>query len=255
MGRAARGSRGENRAAAAGLPRLAGAQLPADGEAVALTGLSAVLFDWDGTLVDSAEASFRCYTRLFAGYAIAFDRSVFEATYSPDWHRTYRLVGLPPDRWGEADARWLAHYDEEETRLLPGAAEAITRLAEEGLALGIVTSGSRPRVVREVERFGLAPRFAGLVCAEDTVRRKPHPEPLHVGLERLGVAASEAACVGDSPEDVEMARAAGVLSVGVPGGFPNREALRGASPDLWAHELSDAVGQLLARRGTTPSAR
>jgi len=118
-----------------------------------------------------------------------------------------------------------------------------------------VTSGSRPRVVREVERFGLAPRFAGLVCAEDTVRRKPHPEPLHVGLERLGVAASEAACVGDSPEDVEMARAAGVLSVGVPGGFPNREALRGASPDLWAHELSDAAGQLLARRGTTPSAR
>jgi phosphoglycolate phosphatase-like HAD superfamily hydrolase len=52
-----------------------------------------------------------------------------------------------------------------------------------------------------------------------------------------------------------MARAAGVLSVGVPGGFPNREALRGASPDLWAHELSDAVGQLLARRGSALSRR
>lgn len=123
------------------------------------------------------------------------------------------------------------------------------------MALGIVTSGSRPRVVREVARFGLAPRFAGLVCAEDTALRKPHPEPLHVGLRRLGVAAFEAACVGDSPEDVEMARAAGVLSVGVPGGFPNREALRGASPDLWAHELSDAVGQLLARRGSALSRR
>jgi len=164
-------------------------------------------------------------------------------------------VGLPPERWKEADARWLALYDEEETRLLPGAADAVARLAAEGLALGVVTSGSRPRVVREVTRFGLAPRFAGLVCAEDTVRRKPHPEPLHVGLARLGVAASEAACVGDSPEDVEMARAAGVLSVGVPGGFPNREALRGASPDLWAHELADAVEQLLERRGGVSSAR
>ncbi|HEY7111967.1 MAG TPA: HAD family hydrolase [Thermoanaerobaculia bacterium] len=211
--------------------------------------LAAVLFDWDGTLVDSAEASYRCYTRLFSGYDIAFDRAVFEATYSPDWHRTYRLVGLPPERWVEADARWLGLYDEEETRLLPGAAEAIARLTDAGLALGVVTSGSRPRVVREVERFGLTPRFADLVCAEDTARRKPHPEPLRVALGRLGVDSSAAACVGDSPEDVEMARAAGVLSVGVPGGFPNREALRGSNPDFWAAELAEAVEELLARGG------
>ena len=118
-----------------------------------------------------------------------------------------------------------------------------------------MTSGSRSRVLREVERFGLAPRFAGLVCAEDAARRKPHPEPLRVALERLGVAAPEAACVGDSPEDVEMARAAGVFSVGVPGGFPNLEALRGSGPDLWAQGISDAVGQLLARRGGAPPAR
>ena len=156
---------------------------------------------------------------------------------------------MAPDRWAEADARWLALYDEEETQLLPGASEAIGRLSDAGFALGVVTSGSRPRVVREVERFGLAPRFAELVCAEDTPRRKPHPEPLHVALGRLGVAAAAAACVGDSPEDVEMARAAGVLSVGVPGGFPNREALRGSGPDLWAAELAEAVGHLLARGG------
>jgi phosphoglycolate phosphatase-like HAD superfamily hydrolase len=112
-----------------------------------------------------------------------------------------------------------------------------------------VTSGSRPRVVREVERFGLTPRFADLVCAEDTARRKPHPEPLRVALGRLGVDSSAAACVGDSPEDVEMARAAGVLSVGVPGGFPNREALRGSNPDFWAAELAEAVEELLARGG------
>ena len=46
----------------------------------------AVLFDWDGTLVDSAEASYRCYVRLFDSYGIGFDRTRFERTYSPNWH-------------------------------------------------------------------------------------------------------------------------------------------------------------------------
>ena len=210
-------------------------------------GLAAVLFDWDGTIVDSAEASYRCYVRLFSGYGIRFDRTVFEATYSPDWHRTYSLVGLPRGSWSEADARWLELYDEEETRPLPEAAEAVERLAAAGLALAVVTSGNRSRVEREVARFGLAHRFRALVCAEDCSRRKPLPDPLELGLSRLGVGASVSACVGDSPEDVEMARAAGVFSVAVPGGFPNREALRSSRPDLWAERLTLAVSALLDR--------
>ena len=210
-------------------------------------GFSAVLFDWDGTLADSAEASYRCYVRLFGGFGIPFDREIFGATYSPDWHRTYARLGLARERWGEADARWLALYEDEETRLLPGALEALESLAAAGLSLAIVTSGSRARVERELGRFGLARRFAALVCAEDSPRRKPSPEPLELGLARLSVSARQAACVGDSPEDVEMARAAGVFSVAVPGGFPNRDALRGARPDLWAERLADAVEALVAR--------
>ena len=57
--------------------------------------LRAVLFDWDGTIVDSAEASFRCYVRLFESYRIPFDRERFQRTYSPDWYRTYTTLGLP----------------------------------------------------------------------------------------------------------------------------------------------------------------
>ena len=89
--------------------------------------------------------------------------------------------------------------------------------------------------------------FGAVVCSEDCQRRKPDPQPLRLGLGWLGVEAPGAACVGDSPEDVEMARAAGVLSVGVPGGFPNRQALASSRPDLWADVLSEAVEQLLAR--------
>ena len=208
--------------------------------------LRAVFFDWDGTLVDSAEASYRTYVRLFEEFGIAFDRARFAETYSPEWHRTYSLLGLSSERWAAADARWLELYGDHEASLLPETPASLARLAAAGMRLAVVTSGSRSRVERELSAFGLTSRFAAVVCAEDCARRKPDPEPLTLALHRLGIAPAEAACIGDSPEDVAMSRAAGVFAVGVPGAFPNREALCAAAPDLLAAGLTDAVGRLLA---------
>jgi pyrophosphatase PpaX len=204
-----------------------------------------VLFDWDGTIVDSAEASFRCYVKLFDSYRIAFDRERFGQTYSPAWYRTYEALGLPSESWEEADARWLDFYAAEESVCLSGAREALRRLEQEGLALGIVTSGDRLRVARELQGLGLAGLFPVVVSADDVQKRKPDPEPLVLGLDKLGVPAAEAAYVGDSPEDVEMARAAGVYVVGVPGPFPNREELKAAKPDLLCDSLAEAVVALV----------
>ena len=207
--------------------------------------LAAVLFDWDGTLVDSAEASYRCYVRLFDSYGIGFDRALFARTYSPNWHRTYEAVGLARDRWPEADQRWLEHYCAEESRLVPGAREALRRLDEAGVAQGIVTSGERTRVSRELSALEVERHFRTVVFGGDARRRKPHPEALLLALDRLAVAPARAAYVGDSPEDVEMARAAGVRAVGVPGGFPNREALLASHPDVLAPDVLAAVTALV----------
>jgi pyrophosphatase PpaX len=210
-------------------------------------GLKAVLFDWDGTLADSSEASFRCYVDLFSSYGLAFDRDVYQRTYSPNWHRTYEALGLPRESWAEADARWLARYCAETVDLLPGARAALDRLRAAGLRQGLVTSGDCSRVGREIESLAVAPFFETVVCAEDTRHRKPHPEGLLIALDRLGVPAESAVYVGDSPEDVLMARAAGVFVVGIPGGFPNREALAASAPDLLAPDLEAAVQALSDR--------
>lgn len=210
------------------------------------SGHRAVLFDWDGTLVDSAERTFRCYQQVFASHGIGFDRAAFERSYSPDWYRTYEHVGLPPSAWSDADARWVACYDSEPSRLVPGAREALDRLAAAGRVLGIVSSGDAARVRAEMASLGVAGLFATAVCGGETARRKPHPEPMLVALERLGLKASECAYVGDSPEDVAMARAAGSWAVGVPGGFPNRAALVASEPDVLAHSIEEAVAALLA---------
>ncbi len=207
--------------------------------------LRAVLFDWDGTLVDSAAKSYRCYVRVFSAYGIDYDHALFERTYSPDWYRTYEEIGLPREAWAEADARWLECYETEPSALLPGAHESLQRLAAAGKVQGLVSSGDPSRVRREIVTLGVAAHFGAVVCGGETDERKPHPRPLLLALERLGMAAGEAAYVGDSPEDVLMAHAAGVFAVGIPGGFPNRRALEEARPQLFATDLVSAVTRLL----------
>ena len=215
------------------------------GAMTAADGFRAVLFDWDGTLVDSAEKTYACYVRVFAAFGIGYDRAAFERTYSPDWYRTYEEVGLPREHWRDADARWISCYETEPSLLLPGAREALERLAGRGLALGLVSSGDGARVRREVRALGVEGFFGAVVCGGETARRKPDPEPLLVALQRLGVAPAAAAYVGDSPEDVAMARSAGAFAVGVPGGFPNRQALAASRPDVLAPSLDEAVIGLL----------
>lgn len=205
----------------------------------------AVLFDWDGTLADTAALSLRTYVALFASFGIAFGPDDFARTYSPNWYHTFEAMGLPRARWDDADARWLELYAKESACLLPGAGEGLRRLREGGVRQGLVTSGTRSRIESDLERLAVRDYFAVLVCGGDTPNRKPHPEPLLVALERMGVEPGEAAYVGDSPEDVQMARAAGVWCVGIPGGFPNREALAASRPDRLTGSLEEAVSDLL----------
>lgn len=205
----------------------------------------AVLFDWDGTLVDTAEASFRCYVRLFEEFGVPFDRETYARTYSPNWYQTFLMLDIPEERWPHADARWLAHFAEEEIALIEGARELLDALHARGIATGIVTSGSRDRVRRELDAHRFA--FHECVFGCDVKEKKPHPEGLLLCLERMRVAPGEAVYVGDSPEDVAMARAAGVYSIAVPGGYPNREALLAAGADVVAESLKEVLRVLEGR--------
>lgn len=205
------------------------------------------MFDWDGTLVDTAEATYRCYQRVFDSFGIAFDRGVYARHYSPNWYHTFREIGLPEEHWPLADERWLAHFATEEVALVDGVHEALAELQSRDVAAAIVTSGTRERVTREMHAHGVAVHFRESVFGSDVTSKKPHPEALLLCLSRLGVSPTEAAYLGDSPEDVTMARAAGVFSIAIPGGYPNRDALAAAGPDVMADSLREAVEVLTAR--------
>lgn len=205
----------------------------------------AVLFDWDGTLADTSESSFRCYVRMFADLGISFDRDTFARTYSPNWHHTYRCVGLPEHRWTEADEKWINYFAEETTALIDGAREALETLARCDVIRGIVTSGTRRRILAELASLEIDHHFTHIVCGDDGHRRKPDPEPLSICLDQLRVPTNEAAYIGDSAEDVMMARGAGVLCVGVRGPYPNHDGLLAAAPDFMADSLAQAIDHLV----------
>jgi HAD superfamily hydrolase (TIGR01549 family) len=191
----------------------------------------AVLFDWDGTLLNSFAGQTRAYLAMFRALGVVWNTRDLARFYSPNWYRVYRAARLPRAKWAEADRLWTRTYAQEAPRLLPGARKIIELLRRQ-FVLGIVSSGNRPRVRRELRRFELARYFSACVCNEDSPKKKPHPAPLELALTRLKTDPAECVYVGDAPEDIEMARRAGVRPIGVLGPFPTAARLRAERPEV-----------------------
>jgi HAD superfamily hydrolase (TIGR01509 family) len=190
-----------------------------------------VLLDWDGTILNSYAADQRAYLAMFRALGIQWGVEEIDRHYSPDWYRVYRAARIPRLHWDRADRLWRSAYRAERPALLSGARVAL-RILGRSFRLGIVTAGSRGRVRQQLRYFGLRGHFSACVYSEDTTRKKPHPAPLELALERLGAKPDECVYVGDAPADIEMARRAGVRAIGVLGPFPSAAQIRATRPDL-----------------------
>jgi HAD superfamily hydrolase (TIGR01509 family) len=208
--------------------------------------LQGVLFDWDGTLIDSYGADSSAYLAMFRELGIPWGLEELAQHYSPNWYRVYRAARLPRARWDDADRAWRRQYAKHSPRLMAGARQVLTRLGRLH-HLGLVTSGDRDRVMRQLRAFRLTRMFGARVCSGDTPERKPHPAPLRLALKQLRLEPSECVYVGDSPEDLEMAKSAGVRAIAVLGPFPTEKKLRAARPDFLLEsirELPDVLERL-----------
>jgi HAD superfamily hydrolase (TIGR01549 family) len=200
--------------------------------------LEAVLLDWDGTLLDSFEADTAAYLQMFRALGVGWGPEELERHYSPDWYQVYRAARIPRDRWKDADLLWRRAYENYRPKLVSGARQVLRRLGAR-YRLGLVTSGDSERVISQLRRLRLTSRFVVRVCHEDTPRPKPHPAPLLAALGRMRLDPAVAVYVGDAPEDVEMARRAGVRAVGVLGSFPTAHRLRASRPDVLLDSLRE----------------
>jgi HAD superfamily hydrolase (TIGR01662 family) len=201
--------------------------------------ITTLLFDWDGTVVDSASLGLTAYEKSFAELGIPFDHETYRTVYSPNWLSVYEGLGLPKEHWQRADELWTQHYDAQSAELIEGAGDTLAKLRQNGYRLGVVSSGNDCRVNREIEELGLAGFFEAVICHEQINNRKPHPEGLEIALRSLGCLPTESCYVGDTPEDIEMGKRAGMLTVGVRSAYPTSWKLESCSPDIYIKSLAE----------------
>lgn len=204
-----------------------------------------VVFDLDGTLVDSRQdiVAAANYVRTQAGLEPLPIAVVSGFVGDGARYLIAHVLGLDV---GDASVQehldvfldFYAAHAVDHTTLMPGAREVMDALAP-ARSLGLCTNKSRRTTLCVLDGLGITERFSAIVAGGDTAQNKPHPAPLLYIAERLGVPAPELVMVGDGPQDILAARAAGALGIGVRGGILPFERLAAASPDVLLDDLSE----------------
>ena len=216
--------------------------------------MQALIFDLDGTLVDTVYA-----------HVFAWQRALEEAGLPVDGWRIHRRIGMSGGLFARAVAREIGRpLSDEETeavqrrhgelfrtllparRALPGAIELLATLRELGVVHGIATSGRRPEIDASLAVLGVGAETP-VVERGDVARAKPEPDLFLACAERLGVPATGCYVVGDAVWDLLAARRAGMLSVGLlSGGYGEDELTRAGAFRVYrdAAELESSLDEL-----------
>ncbi|MDQ3222334.1 MAG: HAD-IA family hydrolase [Gemmatimonadota bacterium] len=207
--------------------------------------LRTVLFDLDGTLIDSLRLILDSYHHTLAQHSLP-------ARTDDQW---LKGVGTPltaqlaewRDELGTLEAMIatyreynLRHHDRMVT-VYPGVLQAVREIKAAGLQTGLVTSKNRPGALRGLKLVGLEALMDVLVCADEVTNPKPHPEPVEKAVTLLGADPAATVYVGDSVHDMVSGRAAGVRTAAALWGPFGRQQLEEAKPDYWLDTPQDLV--------------
>jgi HAD superfamily hydrolase (TIGR01549 family) len=215
----------------------------------------AILFDIDGTLVDSTFHHALAWHRAFARHVEP----------PPMWH-LHRAIGMGgdklvahvagddvEDRLGD-DLRdgWRKVYEQwvDEVPALPGAVDLVQRLAQDGYQVALASSGDPEFSQRTMDRLGISDSVALLTTSEDAEESKPEPDLLGTTLEKLG--GPRAVLVGDTPYDVESARRAGLACLTVLTGGFGRDELEDAGAAAVVADVGELEGTDWGKHLRTP---
>ncbi len=213
-----------------------------------------MLFDLDGTLVDTVPFILEAVRSAFEGYgACPTDAEWIAGIGTPLRTQLASFARRPQDvetLFERYRTFWIAHHDER-TRAFPGAVEVVRALAAAGHPIGVVTAKIEHGALRTLRHTGLLPYVQAVIGADSCAHAKPHPEPVLLALSRLEEAPGEALLVGDSPHDIAAAKAAGARAVAALWGACARPVLAAAGADFFLDDvrgLPALVASLEGRR-------
>ncbi|MEE8586729.1 MAG: HAD-IA family hydrolase [Acidobacteriota bacterium] len=211
--------------------------------------VSAIVFDFDGTLIDASQAI--CHS---------FNGALRQRRYA-EWPEDSirRMIGRPltemfTEATGCTEAEEIDSLIEAYrehflpacvpgSRALPGTVDVIEHFSPR-IPLAIATSRHSDGAVRILQGLGLMSHFSAIVGLEQVENPKPHPEPVIMALQRIEVRPQEAAMVGDTVDDIQAGKEAGALSIGVTSGAFSRQQLEKAGADFVLERISGLIGLL-----------
>jgi len=201
-----------------------------------------IVFDWDGTIIDSAATIVECIRESARDLGLEVpERSRASHVIGLGLHDSLRhaVPDLPRERYTEFVAAYRRHFlaREDSMALFAGMEELLLGLKETHV-LAIATGKSRRGLERALAATGLKSCFHATRCADEGYS-KPHPGMLQGLMEELGAANERTLMIGDTTHDMEMARAAGVRRLGVAYGAHPREALLGYDPLACVDDFND----------------
>jgi pyrophosphatase PpaX len=208
--------------------------------------LRTVLFDLDGTLIDSVRLILDSYHHTLAAHGLPprSDADWLEGVGTPltaQFGALQHAAGMLDALIATYREYNLKHHDRMVT-VYPGVVDVVRALKQDGIATGLVTSKNRSGALRGLTLAQLESLMDVLVCADEVENPKPHPEPVEKAVRLLGADPATTVYVGDSIHDMRSGRAAGVRTAAVLWGPFGREQLEGAQPDYWLQRPTDLLG-------------
>jgi pyrophosphatase PpaX len=204
----------------------------------------AVLFDLDGTLIDTIDFILASVRHTFTGRPRGPSDADWIAGIGTPLRAQLAVYADGPEDLEQLVETYRQHqraHHDARTRCYEGIHEAVAQIREDGHRVGVVTSKLAEPAARALRHVGLYEMVDVLIGADDCARPKPHPEPILQALGRLGATPAAAIYVGDSPHDIAAGNAAGVATVAVLWGACSVEALRAANPQ----HVVTAIDELL----------
>ncbi len=205
--------------------------------------LKALLFDFDGTLLNTNELIIQTFMHVLN------DR--FPGQYSPE--DCIKFIGpslietfeqIAPNEVGEMIKKYRewnhAHHDELVTEY-DGVLSTLQKLKEQDIRLAIVSTKRRDTIKKGLELMGASHLFEFLIGIDDVKNVKPHPEPVLLAIEKLGISKEEAMMIGDNYHDIEAGKNAGVKTAGVAWSIKGEDFLRQYNPDYMLHHITDLL--------------
>lgn len=182
--------------------------------------LRAILFDLDGTIVNSDPIHYQAWEQMLASYSIEIDENFYKSRISgrinPEIVKDI-LPQLSPDAGQKLISEKEVLFRELAPELKPlnGFSELLAWTDTHQLKRALVTNAPRLNAEFMLEVLGIKEAFDAVVLAEDCIAAKPDPAPYHVALDKLGITAEEAIAVEDSPSGIRAAVGAGIRTIGI----------------------------------------